>query len=55
MMYRSTRGSGLHTLDDVLLRGIAEDGGLFVPDSFPAFTDDDFSDGDATGFFDELY
>jgi threonine synthase len=46
MMYSSTRSkdqTDSQSLDEVLLRGIAEDGGLFVPDSLPAFTADDFS------------
>jgi len=47
MKYRSTRGSSLHTLDEVLLRGIAEDGGLFVPESLPFFELDRFSTGDS--------
>lgn len=43
MKYRSTRGSSLHTLDEVLLRGIAEDGGLYLPESLPSFSSADFS------------
>ena len=31
------------SLDEVLLRGIAEDGGLFVPEAMPHFTTDDFA------------
>jgi len=47
MKYRSTRGSSLLTLDEVLLRGIAEDGGLFLPESLPSFSADEFSAGDS--------
>ena len=46
MKYSSTRSNDQtdsQSLDEVLLRGIAEDGGLFVPDSLPAFTADNFS------------
>jgi threonine synthase len=43
MKFRSTRGSSLHSLDAALLRGIAEDGGLFVPESLPAFDVGDFN------------
>ena len=43
MMYRSTRGGDSVSLDAALLRGIASDGGLFVPESLPAFSVDDFS------------
>ena len=39
MRYLSTRAAGpapaTHTFDDVLLAGLAEDGGLFVPESLP--------------------
>ena len=38
MNYISTRGrSGLHSFEDVLLAGLAGDGGLFVPDVWPSF------------------
>ncbi len=47
MKYRSTRGSSLYTLDEVLLRGIAKDGGLYVPESLPSFNVDEFSAGDS--------
>ncbi|MEJ2275160.1 MAG: threonine synthase [Woeseiaceae bacterium] len=42
MNYRSTRGAGPVTLDDALRQGIAEDGGLFLPESLPEFEVDDF-------------
>jgi threonine synthase len=44
--YSSTRSSDdarKLTLDEALMRGIADDGGLFVPDELPAFDVDDFS------------
>ena len=37
VQYRSTRGGAKIGLDDALQRGLAEDGGLFVPDSLPTF------------------
>ena len=37
--YVSTRGqAGRRSFEDVLLAGLAEDGGLFVPESWPAFS-----------------
>ena len=37
--YISTRGqAGRRSFEDVLLAGLAEDGGLFVPESWPVFT-----------------
>jgi threonine synthase len=47
MLYRSTRGSSPVSLDQALVRGIAEDGGLFLPDKLPEFDPADFAD--ATG------
>ena len=42
MKYVSTRGDApTLAFDDVLLAGLARDGGLYVPDSWPAFTPDD--------------
>tara|TARA_R110002050_G_scaffold293812_1_gene450892 strand:+ start:462 stop:659 length:198 start_codon:yes stop_codon:yes gene_type:complete len=36
MKYHSTRGGDIGlSFSSVLLRGLAEDGGLFVPDSIP--------------------
>ena len=43
MNFRSTRGQGLFSLDDALMRGIADDGGLFLPVTLPQFGDDDFT------------
>ncbi len=38
MKYVSTRGqSGSHSFEDVLLTGLAPDGGLFVPETWPTF------------------
>lgn len=37
MRYRSTRGAGAVTLDEALVRGIAPDGGLYVPERLPGF------------------
>ena len=38
MNYVSTRGkAGVHGFEDVLLTGLAGDGGLFVPETWPAF------------------
>jgi threonine synthase len=43
MHYLSTRGAGPVTLDEALVRGIASDGGLFLPQQLPAFTAEDFA------------
>jgi len=42
MKYVSTRGSTPFSLDEALVKGIADDGGLFVPVKLPVFTADDF-------------
>ena len=42
MKYRSTRGGDAVSLDEALLRGIAPDGGLFLPEVLPQFTPADF-------------
>ena len=42
MNYVSTRGSTPVSLDQALVKGIADDGGLFVPVKLPVFTIDDF-------------
>ncbi|CCG07364.1 threonine synthase [Pararhodospirillum photometricum] len=45
MRYVSTRGRApVLTFDDVLLAGLAEDGGLYVPSHWPTFTPDDIRD-----------
>ena len=42
MRYVSTRGTApVLQFDDVLLAGLARDGGLYVPESWPTFTKDD--------------
>lgn len=42
MRYVSTRGGESATLDEALVRGLAADGGLFLPDELPAFPPDAF-------------
>ncbi|MCC6467551.1 MAG: threonine synthase [Alphaproteobacteria bacterium] len=43
MRYVSTRGAApALAFDEVLLAGLARDGGLYVPDSWPVFTADDW-------------
>ena len=42
MRYFSTRGAGPVSLDDALRMGIAEDGGLFLPEQLPSFDIADF-------------
>ena len=46
MRFRSTRGDQSVALEDALLKGIADDGGLFVPESLPTFSIDDFAAAD---------
>jgi len=42
MKYISTRGQApVLNFDDVLLSGLARDGGLYVPETWPQFTADD--------------
>ncbi|HEX8537221.1 MAG TPA: hypothetical protein VF664_07130, partial [Cystobacter sp.] len=44
MRYHSTRDSSpAATLSEAVERGIAPDGGLYVPERFPVFTQDDFA------------
>ena len=43
MMMRSTRGAAAVTPSMAILRGLAPDGGLYVPESFPAFTQDEIA------------
>ncbi|MDH4073228.1 MAG: threonine synthase [Gammaproteobacteria bacterium] len=43
MRYTSTRGAAPVSLDEALVRGIAPDGGLYLPESLPRFTPPDFS------------
>ena len=45
MKYISTRGKDFaSSIDDVLKKGIADDGGLFLPESLPIFKEKDFND-----------
>ncbi len=44
MQYFSTRGDGPVNLDDALRKGIADDGGLFLPQHLPSFELADFDD-----------
>lgn len=43
MNYHSTRGAGPVGLDEALLRGLAPDGGLFVPAALPRFDETAFA------------
>ena len=41
MKYKSTRGKAKElTISQAIIQGIAEDGGLYVPDSFPQLNSD---------------
>ena len=42
MKFRSTRGDHSVTFDEALIQGIADDGGLYLPESLPDFIMDDF-------------
>ena len=42
MRFTSTRGGEAVTLEQALTRGLAPDGGLYVPDAMPSFTTGDF-------------
>ena len=45
MKFISTRGKdSASSIDDVLKKGIADDGGLFLPESLPVFKEKDFND-----------
>jgi threonine synthase len=37
-MYKSTRGSGLVSFEEALLKGLAPDGGLYLPEQIPRFS-----------------
>ena len=44
MKYISTRGfEGKFTAQEAIIKGIAPDGGLFVPESIPVLTEDDIA------------
>lgn len=47
MNYVSTRGAGPTSLDEALRKGIASDGGLFLPDKLPSFDISDFDTGES--------
>jgi threonine synthase len=49
MKFRSTRGDKTVTFDAALIQGIAEDGGLYLPDELPVFSIKEFSGAQATG------
>jgi threonine synthase len=44
MVYKSTRGEEVESSAAAILKGIASDGGLYVPSSFPAITQEDIED-----------
>ncbi len=47
MNYFSTRGAGPVNLDEALRSGIADDGGLFLPEQLPAFSINDFDSAES--------
>ena len=47
MKFRSTRGEKSITFDEALIQGIADDGGLYLPESLPEFSMDDFAKCDS--------
>jgi len=47
MKYFSTRGAGPVSLDEALRKGIASDGGLFLPEQLPSFNVTDFDDAES--------
>lgn len=47
MRFHSTRSAETLGLDEALLRGIAADGGLFLPQALPQFAIDDFASADS--------
>jgi threonine synthase len=47
MKYFSTRGAGPVSLDTALRKGIASDGGLFLPEQLPAFDISDFDSAES--------
>ena len=58
MRYISTRGAGSNTEEsaksfcDILLEGLAPDGGLFLPQSYPVLSDDELTAMRALGYAD---
>ncbi|MDH3304456.1 MAG: threonine synthase [Gammaproteobacteria bacterium] len=47
MQFFSTRGDGPVSLDEAMRKGIADDGGLFMPQQLPSFDAADFDDADS--------
>ena len=47
--FRSTRGDRTVTIDEALIQGIANDGGLYLPAELPVFSIDDFSGAQSIG------
>ena len=47
MKYESTRGGLAVTLDEALVKGIADDGGLYLPVHMPSFVATDFDNADS--------
>jgi threonine synthase len=45
--YFSTRGAGPAALDEALVKGLADDGGLYLPEELPRFSLSDFAPGAA--------
>ena len=43
MNFISTRGSQIYSIDEVLAKGIADDGGLFIPKVLPKINHEDLS------------
>ena len=51
MKYSSTRGLQKNlSYNDVLLQGLARDGGLFVPNELPVFTNDELKKLDKVAY-----
>ena len=44
MEYISTRGSRVGSFEEVLMEGLAQDGGLFIPNEWPKINTNDFKD-----------
>jgi len=47
MIFQSTRGKQCVSLDEALVRGLAEDGCLFLPQELPQFSADDFASSES--------
>lgn len=56
MLYSSTRGNDQSVnFVDVLLKGLANDGGLFVPDNFPRFSEEEILEMQSLKYFELVY